>query len=98
MKFPLMVLGTALLGACATNQQTNQYNVIIDKPVHCPMYYQPICATLQKDGQQFKKTFGNHCSAHAFTPDDTQVIDIIDGACDGEIPTPTKLIPHQYHD
>lgn len=49
---------------------------------HCTMEYMPVCATLEQNGQQFTKTFGNRCSAHSFIPQDTKVINVDNGACE----------------
>lgn len=80
MKYPTIILGAILLSACTTSRDT----AIIDKPTHCPMHYQPVCATLKQNEQIFHKTFGNHCSAQTFIPDDTHVVSIADGACHQE--------------
>lgn len=80
MKYLTIILSAMSLSACTTNHDT----AIIDKPTHCPMHYQPVCATLKQDGKTFQKTFGNHCSAQNFIPNDTHVVSIVDGACHQE--------------
>ncbi|OPH38974.1 hypothetical protein [Moraxella equi] len=55
----------------------------LKKPIrHCTMEYMPVCATLEQNGQQFTKTFGNRCSAHTFIDEGVTVVDVRDGDCD----------------
>ncbi|STZ63590.1 Uncharacterised protein [Moraxella lacunata] len=75
-----------LLTACSTAQtepnDTPPVRPILNNQPVCTMEYMPVCATLEQNGQQFTKTFGNRCSAHSFIPKDIKVIKVDDGACE----------------
>ncbi|AWY19704.1 hypothetical protein LP123_03790 [Moraxella bovis] len=95
MKY-LILLCPLLLTACATPTATPAEPIATDiaepdsstlpklamPTKHCTMEYMPVCATLEQNGQQFTKTFGNRCSAHSFIDEGVTVVDVRDGDCD----------------
>ncbi|OPH38973.1 hypothetical protein [Moraxella equi] len=88
MRYFILTCALALTACTAPNTADNTNTPTTPKPTLdveqpvCTMEYMPVCATLEQNGQQFTKTFGNRCSAHSFIPKDTKVIKVDNGACE----------------
>lgn len=44
----------------------------------CTMQYQPVCATIRKNGQTIERTFGNRCSVCS---GGGEILSVLPGAC-----------------
>lgn len=88
MRYFILTCALALTACTAPNTADNTNTPTTSKPTLdveqpvCTMEYMPVCATLEQNGQQFTKTFGNRCSAHTFIDEGVTVVDVRDGDCD----------------